>query len=85
MKRVGSQAVVAQTAFNPVIMMELLAKGIWKGSGVKNPEYFPPEPFITLMETYGFPVGMVEMNSPYRQTRDKAVFKKTLEKVPSPE
>ena len=38
MTRFGSQAVVAQTAFNPVIMMELIARGIWKGEGVLGPE-----------------------------------------------
>ena len=42
MKTIGSQAVVAQTAFNPVIMMVLIAKGIWKGTGVLTPEFFPP-------------------------------------------
>ena len=57
MKRFGSQAVVAQTAFNPVIMMELLAKGLWKGSGVLGPENFPSEPFMERMEGYDFPRG----------------------------
>ncbi len=74
MKNVGSQAVVAQTAFNPVIMMELIAKGIWKGVGVENPEFFPAEPFMERMERYGFPAGMIEMESDYR----RALEQKTL-------
>ncbi|MBN2049181.1 MAG: saccharopine dehydrogenase NADP-binding domain-containing protein [Spirochaetales bacterium] len=71
MKTIGSQAVVAQTAFTPVIMMELLARGVWKGSGVENPEYFPAEPFIERMERYDFPAGMVEMESEYRKAQEK--------------
>ena len=74
MKKIGSQAVVAQTAFNPVIMMELIAKGIWKGTGVENPEFFPAEPFMERMERYEFPAGMVEMESEYR----RALEQKTL-------
>src|SRR3954469_15981584 len=34
MARDGSQAVVWQTAINPVIALELLATGVWSGSGV---------------------------------------------------
>jgi saccharopine dehydrogenase-like NADP-dependent oxidoreductase len=75
MRRIGSQAVVAQTAFNPVIMMELLSLGIWKGKGVQNPEYFAPEPFIERMEKYGFPAGMVEMESEYKRRCDEEAFR----------
>jgi len=60
MKRLDCQAVVAQTAFNAVIGMELLDKGIWKGSGVRGPEYFDPIPFMDLMADYGFPWGIRE-------------------------
>ncbi|MEA1910171.1 MAG: saccharopine dehydrogenase C-terminal domain-containing protein, partial [Spirochaetota bacterium] len=66
MNRYGSQAVVAQTAFNPVIMMELVAKGIWSGKGVLGPENFPPEPFMERMDKYQFPPGMMEMESEYK-------------------
>src|SRR5439155_24290445 len=38
MKRFGVQAVVWQTAVGPVIAMELLATGAWKGCGVMGPE-----------------------------------------------
>lgn len=71
MKLYGSQAVVAQTAFNPVIMMELIAKGIWKGSGVLGPENFPAEPFVERMEGVKFPIGMMEMESEYKTFLDQ--------------
>jgi saccharopine dehydrogenase (NAD+, L-lysine-forming) len=57
----GCQAVVAQTAFNPVIAMELLAEGIWQGTGVLGPEAFDPLPFMERMAGYGFPYGIKEM------------------------
>lgn len=65
MKRLGAQAVVAQTAFTPVVMLELLASGVWKGSGVVGPEYFNPDPYINLMDAYEFTGGMEEMESEY--------------------
>lgn len=58
MKRLGCQAVVAQTAFNPVIGMDLLEHGIWKGVGVLGPEAFDPLPFMNKMADYGFPYGI---------------------------
>ncbi len=57
----GCQAVVAQTAFNPVIAMDLLEHGIWSGVGVLGPEAFDPLPFMEKMAAYGFPYGMREM------------------------
>ena len=61
MKAWGCQAVVAQTAFNAVIAMDLLEHGAWKGVGVLGPEAFPPVPFMDKMAEYGFPHGMKEM------------------------
>jgi saccharopine dehydrogenase (NAD+, L-lysine-forming) len=61
MKAWGCQAVVAQTAFNAVIAMDLLEHGVWKGVGVLGPEAFPPDPFMEKMADYGFPYGMKEM------------------------
>lgn len=61
MKKFDCQAVVAQTAFNAVIGMELLDKGAWKAKGVHGPEFFDPNPFMNLMAEYGFPWGMKEM------------------------
>lgn len=60
MRRLGCQAVVAQTAFNPVIGWELLEHGIWKGVGVLGPEAFDPIPFMERMESYGFPYKIQE-------------------------
>jgi len=60
MKRVGSQAVVAQTAFNPVIAMELLEHGLWRGTGVHGPEAFDAVPFMKRMREYGFPYKIQE-------------------------
>lgn len=78
MERIGSQAVVAQTAFNPVIMMELLAKGTWKGEGVLSPEAFDPDPFIALMDDYGFPGGLMEMDSDYKRKLEHDALKYVL-------
>lgn len=61
MKRLGCQAVVAQTAFNAVIGMDLLEHGVWKGVGVLGPEAFDPLPFMEKMADYGFPYGIREM------------------------
>src|SRR5215467_10134449 len=40
MREYGHQAVVWQTAINPIVALELLATGAWKGSGVLGPEAF---------------------------------------------
>ncbi len=60
----GSQAVVWQTAINPVIGLELLARGVWSGSGVLGPEAFEPKPFLDLLVEYGSPWGMREEPDP---------------------
>jgi saccharopine dehydrogenase-like NADP-dependent oxidoreductase len=61
MRKYGVQAVVWQTAMNPVIAMELLETGVWKGKGVLGPEAFDPDPFMALMVRYDFPYGIKEM------------------------
>ena len=53
MKNYGDQAVVWQTAINPVIAMELIAKGTWKPAGVVGPEWLEPKPFLDLIASYG--------------------------------
>ena len=55
-----SQAVVWQTAINPVVALELLARGTWSGSGVLGAEAFAPRPFLDLLTAYGSPWGMRE-------------------------
>jgi saccharopine dehydrogenase (NAD+, L-lysine forming) len=61
MREYGCQAVVWQTAVNPVVALELLDRGEWKGSGVLGPEAFAPAPFLKLLEEYGSPHGQVEV------------------------
>jgi saccharopine dehydrogenase-like NADP-dependent oxidoreductase len=56
----GAQAVVWQTAINPVIALELLATGVWSGAGVLGPEAFDPVPFLDLLTAYGSPWGLEE-------------------------
>ncbi|MEW2425347.1 saccharopine dehydrogenase family protein [Streptomyces nigra] len=60
MSEYGSQAVVWQTAVNPVVALELLAGGAWSGAGVRGPEAFPARPFLDLLTEYGSPWGMRE-------------------------
>src|SRR5215212_9795641 len=60
MAEYGSQAVVWQTAVNPVVALELLARGMWSGAGVLGPEAFDAKPFLDLLTEYGSPWGMRE-------------------------
>jgi saccharopine dehydrogenase-like NADP-dependent oxidoreductase len=55
MREYGSQAVLWQTAINPVVALELLAEGRWVGTGVLGPEAFPPRPFLDKLVEYGSP------------------------------
>jgi saccharopine dehydrogenase (NAD+, L-lysine forming) len=57
MREYGSQAVVWQTAVNPVVALELLDEGTWKGTGVLGPEAFPPGPFLERLAALGTPHG----------------------------
>jgi saccharopine dehydrogenase (NAD+, L-lysine forming) len=61
MREYSNQAVVWQTAINPVVALELLDRGEWRGTGVLGPEAFPPEPFLKLLGEYGSPHGQVEL------------------------
>jgi saccharopine dehydrogenase-like NADP-dependent oxidoreductase len=60
MAEYGHQAVVWQTAINPVIALELLAAGTWSGSGVLGPEAFAPKPFLDKLVEYGSPWAIRE-------------------------
>ena len=60
-----AQCVVWQTAVNPVVALELLARGTWTGAGVLGPEAFDAVPFLDLLaadkpEGYGSPWGIDE-------------------------
>jgi saccharopine dehydrogenase (NAD+, L-lysine-forming) len=61
MKEYGSQAVVWQTAVNPVVALELLASDEWSGVGILGPEAFPPQPYLDLISQRGAPWEMQEM------------------------
>jgi saccharopine dehydrogenase (NAD+, L-lysine-forming) len=61
--RDGAQAVVWQTALNPLIALELLATGIWSGTGVLGPEAFEARPYLDLLGDYGSPWGMEERSA----------------------
>jgi saccharopine dehydrogenase-like NADP-dependent oxidoreductase len=63
MRDYGAQCVVWQTAVNPVIALELLASGVWQGTGVLGPEAFDAVPFLDLLkapkpEGHGSPWSM---------------------------
>jgi saccharopine dehydrogenase-like NADP-dependent oxidoreductase len=60
MREYGSQAVVWQTAVNPVVALELIDAGTWSGAGVLGPEAFPAGPFLDLLSDYGSPWSMEE-------------------------
>jgi saccharopine dehydrogenase (NAD+, L-lysine forming) len=61
MREYDSQAVVWQTAINPVVALELLSTGAWTGSGVLGPEAFTPKPFLDLLADHGSPHGILEL------------------------
>ncbi len=67
MSEYESQCVVWQTAFNPVVGLELLATGVWSGSGVLGPEAFDAKPFLDLLAApeseggYGIPWGIQDV------------------------
>ncbi len=63
MRDYDAQCVVWQTAINPVVALELLASGVWSGTGVLGPEAFDAAPFLELLaapkpQGYGSPWGM---------------------------
>jgi saccharopine dehydrogenase-like NADP-dependent oxidoreductase len=60
MAEYGHQAVVWQTAINPVIALELLSDGTWSGTGVLGPEALPARPFLDALVAYGSPWGIEE-------------------------
>jgi saccharopine dehydrogenase (NAD+, L-lysine forming) len=60
MREYGAQAVVWQTAINPVIALELIDSGVWSATGVVGPEALPPRPFLDLVNAHGCPWGIEE-------------------------
>jgi len=74
--RFGTQGVVAQTAFPGVIALELLATGKLQGyrgnpeGGVFPAQAFSCDDFVQLQAEYGFPGGVLEMDSEYKRAQD---------------
>ena len=64
MREYASQAVVWQTAINPIVALELLDRGTWEGTGVLGPEAFPAGPFLELLAELGSPTGRQELEAP---------------------
>jgi saccharopine dehydrogenase-like NADP-dependent oxidoreductase len=62
MAEYGHQCVVWQTAINPVVALELVARGTWSGVGVLGPEAFDAVPFLDLLTEYGSPWGRQEVS-----------------------
>ncbi len=65
MRDYGAQCVVWQTAINPIVALELLARGDWAGAGILGPEAFDAVPFLELLAApkpagFGSPWGLVE-------------------------
>ncbi|MEO6501282.1 MAG: saccharopine dehydrogenase C-terminal domain-containing protein [Jatrophihabitantaceae bacterium] len=61
MAEYGCQAVLWQTAVNPVVALELIAGGVWSGAGVLGPEAFDAAPFLELLAgDYRSPWGISE-------------------------
>ena len=73
-KKYTTNSVVAQTAVGPVIMMELIAKGIWNEAGAWGPEHFDPDPFVERLAKYEFPAGIREMDSEYADDLNEKAF-----------
>ena len=63
MREYGSQAVVWQTAINPIVALELLDSGEWKGTGVLGPEAFPAAPYLARLQELGSPVATMELRA----------------------
>ncbi len=75
-----TNSVVAQTAVAPVVMMELVAKGIWDQKGVYGPESFDPDPFVERLAKYEFPAGIREMDSEYADAMNEKKFEEAVGK-----
>ena len=75
-----TNSVVAQTAVGPVIMMELIARGIWNEAGAWGPEHFDPDPFVERLAKYEFPAGIKEMDSEYADQLNEKAFLDAVDK-----
>ena len=69
MREDGAQAVVWQTAINPVAALELIASGAWSGAGVLGPEAFDAVPFLDKLAELGSPHGVDERDPAHPLSR----------------
>ena len=58
----GVQATAYQTGIPPVVAAELIAEGVWRGTGVMAPEQFDPDPFLDRLPAAGMPWHVREMS-----------------------
>jgi saccharopine dehydrogenase (NAD+, L-lysine forming) len=80
-KKYGTSSVVAQTAVGAVIMLDLVANGIWYKPGVVGPESFDPDPFMIKMRDYEFPAAIHEKDSEYdEQYQRDSIFDEMIRK-----
>jgi saccharopine dehydrogenase (NAD+, L-lysine-forming) len=65
----GVQATAYQTGIPPVVAAELIAEGVWQGSGVMSPEQFDPDPFLDRLPAAGMPwhVRQMPMERPVKE------------------
>ncbi len=61
MGRFGLQPVGWQTGFNAVVAMELLAEGVWQGTGVRSSEQFDPDPYLAIMDRDGISHATIDI------------------------
>jgi len=62
-KEVGSQAVSYTTGVPAMIGAALMLQGIWQGRGVYNMEQFDPDPFMDMLNQYGLPWELRDLES----------------------
>jgi saccharopine dehydrogenase-like NADP-dependent oxidoreductase len=63
MREYGCQAVVWQTAINPVLALELLEDGSWKRTGVLGPEAFEAAVYLERMRSLGWDYEISERSA----------------------
>jgi saccharopine dehydrogenase-like NADP-dependent oxidoreductase len=60
-RRFGLQPVGWQAGFNAVVAMELLAEGVWQGTGVLSAESFDPDPYLAILDRDGIYYATAEI------------------------
>jgi saccharopine dehydrogenase (NAD+, L-lysine-forming) len=63
-REVGSQAVSYTTGVPAMIGAALMLKGTWQGRGVFNMEQLDPDPFMDMLNQYGLPWEVRQLDAP---------------------